>query len=207
MPPRQGAREGPIRIELASPLWHDGYMENSVRVVVLVFDGVEEIEAITPVDILRRARATVCMAAVGAHVGVTGRSGIRFQADRLAGDLDAGDFEALVIPGGPGVAFLREDGRAERLAREFAAANRWVAAICAAPLILADAGLLDGRRHTAHSSIHAALGTQEPCERVVRDGKILTSRGAGTALDFSLELVRVLIDEEKASSIAASIMA
>ena len=182
-------------------------MENSVRVVVLVFDGVEEIEAVTPVDILRRAGATVCMAAVGARAEVTGRSGIRFQADRLAGDLDAGDFEALVIPGGPGVALLREDGRAERLARGFAAADRWVAAICAAPLVLADAGLLDGRRHTAHSSTHAALGIQEPCERVVRDGKILTSRGAGTALDFSLELVRVLIDEEKASSIAASIMA
>jgi protein deglycase len=181
-------------------------MENSARILILVFDGVEEIEAVTPVDILRRAGAGVCMAAVGAGVEVTGRSGIRFAADRLLSGVVVEDFDVLVIPGGPGVAALRKEGRAAELAKEFAARGRWVAAICAAPLVLADAGLLAGRPHTAHSSTHAELGTPRPCERIVRDGKILTSRGAGTAMAFSLELVRILFGEEKASSIARSIM-
>jgi 4-methyl-5(b-hydroxyethyl)-thiazole monophosphate biosynthesis len=104
------------------------------------------------------------------------------------------------------VAELRTDGRAASLAAEFVAKGKAVAAICAAPLILQDAGVLDGRRFTAHSAVHGELlGVVD--ERVVVDGPVLTSRGPGTAVDFGLALVARLAGEPAAREVAAGIMA
>ncbi len=161
---------------------------------------------VTPVDLLRRAGVGVCMAAVGGAIEVRGRSGIAMRADALLADVDARDFGMLVIPGGPGVAALRADGAVARLAADFADGGRWVAAICAAPALLHDAELLQGVGHTAHVSVHAEIGTPQPAPRVVREGRIITSRGAGTAMDFALELVRCLCGDEEAASVAAAIM-
>src|SRR5690606_29096617 len=109
-------------------------------------------------------------------------------------------------PGGPGVEALREDGRAARLAAEFSASGKLVAAICAAPLVLHDAKLLAGRKFTAHFSVHDSLpGVID--ERVVEDGSLVTSRGAGTALDFGLTLVRHLVGDDAANEVSESIMA
>lgn len=160
---------------------------------------------VTPVDILRRAGAEVVVAALNGKVAA-GRCGIRIEADVMLEDIDAGSFDLLLIPGGPGVWGMREDGRAAVLAREFAAAEKRVAAICAAPLILMDAGLLAGRRFTAYHSVRAELGGGLD-ERVVVDGRIITSRGAGTALDFALEIVRQLVGDAAADAVAAEIMA
>lgn len=177
------------------------------HVLVLLAPGFEEMETVAPVDLLRRAGARVVVAAVFGGEWVTGRSGLCLRADAELGTLDPDGFDALVIPGGPGVQGLREDGRAAELARRFARAGKLVAAICAGPTVLADAGLLDGRRYTAHSSTCAELPDSLAGERAVCDGNIVTSRGAGTAADFGLAVVEWIFGAEKAREIAVSIMA
>lgn len=174
------------------------------RVLCLLVDGFEEIECVTPVDLLRRAGVEVVVAAIHGNP-VTGRSGIRITADAILDEVADQDFDLLFIPGGPGVGDLRRDGRAAAMARDYAAAGKTVAAICAAPLVLHDAGLLPGRRFTAHRSVVDELpGALN--ERVVADGHLITSRGAGTAIDFGLALVARFTDEATAGKIAADIM-
>lgn len=176
-------------------------------VLCLLGEGFEEIEAVTPVDILRRAGVGVVLAAAGGSLTVVGRSGISMMAGRFADTLDANDFDALILPGGPGVAGLRRTGLAARLAADFHASGKIVAAICAAPLILLDAGLLEGVALTCHASAAGELPWADIGQRVVVSGNIVTSRGAGTSLDFALALVRVLVGPEKEAEVAASIMA
>jgi 4-methyl-5(b-hydroxyethyl)-thiazole monophosphate biosynthesis len=173
----------------------------------LLVDGFEEIEALTPVDLLRRAGAEVVLASVAGERVVTGRCGIAVQPNTRLEDVDPTSFDLLLLPGGPGVKALRADERAARMAAAFVKAGKPVAAICAAPTILADADLLAGKRFTAHFSVWDELPSVLGEERVVEDGLILTSRGAGTALDFALVLVRRLFGEAKAKEIAESIMA
>lgn len=175
------------------------------RVLCLMNDGFEEIETVVPVDLLRRAGFDVTLASIAGPV-LTGRCGMRMEADRLLTDESAASHDLLLIPGGPGVAGLRQDGRAAGLARAFADARKPVAAICAAPLVLMDAGLLEGKRFTAYQSVREELGGGED-ERVVVDGDIITSRGAGTAMDFALVLVAILGGEPLAAAISTEIMA
>ncbi len=175
------------------------------RVLCLLADGFEEIEFAAPVDLLRRAGVEVLVAALNG-TGANGRSGIRVTADATLGQLSHDDFDLLLIPGGPAVAELRRDGRAASLALAFAAAGKMVAAICAAPLVLHDARLLDGRMFCAHHSVVDQLPSALK-QRVAEDGNLITSRGAGTAIDFGLALVARLTDEATAGKIAADIMA
>ena len=177
------------------------------RVLCLLVDGFEEIEALTPVDLLRRAGAEVVLASLAAERHVTGRCQVAIHADALLADVMEENFDLLLIPGGPGVAALRADGRPARLAAAFARAGKPVAAICAAPTVLADAGLLTGKRFTAHFSVYEELPAAIPTQPVVEDGLLLTSRGAGTAFAFGLALVRRLFGEETAKEIAQSTMA
>lgn len=177
------------------------------RVLCLLHDGFEEIEAVVPIDLLRRAGVEVVIASVSGSRELAGRSGIRLLAEEVLEDSSPDDFAMLLLPGGPAVQALRRDGRAAGLARAFADAGKDVAAICAAPLILLDAGLLDGVPHTSHASTHAELTNARPEERVVEHGGIITARGAGTAMDFALVLVRRLAGAEAAEHVARSIMA
>ncbi|MEN3940587.1 DJ-1 family glyoxalase III [Prosthecobacter sp. SYSU 5D2] len=176
-------------------------------VLCLLTDGFEEIETVTPVDLLRRAGAEVVLAALGGRLLVAGRCGITLQADAFLDDLDTSAFDMLFIPGGPAVKALRQDDRPAVLAQSFYEAGKFVAAICAGPLILHDAGLLAGRRHTAHDSTYDELPFAEPEEEVVMDGRLITSRGAGTALPFGLALAALLCGKEEADKVALAIMA
>ncbi len=177
----------------------------SKRVLCLLVDGFEETETVTPVNLMRRGGLEVVMASL--HGGVVeGRGGMRLEPDEDFEDVEAQSFDLLFLPGGPGVMELLADGRATSLAQEFHEAGKPVAAICAAPLVLQAAGLLKNHRFTAHFSVHGELpGVLD--ERVVEDGLILTSRGAGTAVDFGLALVRRLAGETVAREVAAAIMA
>ncbi len=177
------------------------------RVLCLLADGVEELELVAPVDVLRRAGAEVVLAVVGAHLHVKGRNDIVLHGDALLEDIDPAGFDLLLIPGGAAVAGLRQDRRAAGLARSFHAAGKTVAAICAAPLVLEDAGLLEGRRFTAHFSAANELPGAQTGERLVEDGLVVTSRGAGTALEFGLTLVDRLFGEDKEEEISRNIMA
>lgn len=174
-------------------------------VLAILAEGFEEIEAITPIDLLRRAGAEVTVAALDAGIHVTGRSGITLHADTPLGAVEAKTFDCLFLPGGPGVRLLRSDPRVLALVRRHHESNRWIAAICAAPTVLQDAGLLEGRRYTAHFSVAGELAHILNDEAVIVDGNIVTSRGAGTALDFGLCLVEKLFSTEKAFEVGRSV--
>ena len=176
-------------------------------VLALLADGFEEIEAVTPIDLLRRAGAEVVIASLSPGIHVTGRSGMVMHADTLLSAIETHSFDCVFLPGGPGTKLLRADPRVNALVRRQAEAGRWLAAICAAPTVLHDAGLLVDRRYTAHFSVSDELPRLLPNEKVVQDGMILTSRGAGTALDFGLLLVEKLFSAEKAQEVAALICA
>jgi 4-methyl-5(b-hydroxyethyl)-thiazole monophosphate biosynthesis len=177
-------------------------------VLLILPEGFEEIEAITPIDFLRRAGAEVIVAALADGIHVTGRSGITLHADTTLSALPEGrTFDLLILPGGPGVKHLRADPRIVPLARAQANSGRWLAAICAAPTVLHDAGLLTGKRYTAHFSVAGELASIIANERVVVDDRLITSRGAGTALNFGLVLVEKLFSPEKSAEIAHAICA
>jgi 4-methyl-5(b-hydroxyethyl)-thiazole monophosphate biosynthesis len=173
----------------------------------LLAEGFEEIETFTPVDLLRRAGIDVTIASLSEHRHATGRSGVTAHADASLSAVGDRLFDLLFIPGGPGVKNLQADPRVGEIVGRHAAAGRWLAAICAAPTVLNAAGLLEGRRYTANPSVAGELPRILADERVVVDGKIVTSRGAGTALDFGLLLVEKLVSAEKARAIALSICA
>lgn len=177
------------------------------RALCLLAPGFEEIEAITPIDLLRRAGVEVVLASLTDDKLVAGRCFMVLEAETALDNVINEPFDLLLIPGGPGVATLREDGRAARLAKQFFEAGHWIGAICAAPTVLKDAGLLDDKKHTAHFSVAEELPSAQSDQRVVRDGQLITSRGAGTALDFGLALVEALAGSSKAREVAAAIMA
>ena len=179
----------------------------SKRVLCLLAPGFEEIETVTPIDLLRRAGAEVVVASLNGEQAVTGRSKLTLLADASLADVAGQAFDLLLVPGGPGVQALRADGRPAKLAREYFEAGKPVAAICAAPAVLKDANLLENRKFTAHFSVYEELPDALAEERVVQDGKILTARGAGTAVDFGLAVVRELFGSGKSDEIARSIMA
>lgn len=163
------------------------------RVLVPLAEGFEELEAVTVIDILRRAGVEVVVASL-AGSPVTGSHGIRLAADTPLAALVEQEFDMIALPGGmPGAEHLRKDPRVADIARRLAANGRPVAAICAAPMVLAAAGLLDGRRATSYPGFLAqAAKTTVTDEAVVVDGGVITSRGPGTALDFALQLVETL---------------
>ena len=179
----------------------------SKRVLCLLFPGFEEIETIAPVDLLRRAGVEVVMASLNGEQLVTGRCQITVQADATLDDVADQAFDLLLIPGGPGIKAVREDGRAARLAQAYARAGKPVAAICAAPTVLHDAGLLAGRRFTSHAGVLAELPASQLQERVVEDGNLVTSRGAATSVEFGLALVRRLCGDAAVSEVSKGIMA
>jgi 4-methyl-5(b-hydroxyethyl)-thiazole monophosphate biosynthesis len=184
------------------------------RVLVPLAEGFEEIEAVTVIDLLRRAGIEVCIAKVagsedaGPGVGadgdpasegpdlVTGSHGIAVQADARLAELDDAGFDMIVLPGGmPGAAHLKADSRVIAMLRGARERGAYVAAICAAPSVLAHAGLLDGRAATSFPGFldaQSAPGVQLSTAPVVIDGRIVTSRGPGTAIDFALTLIELL---------------
>ena len=176
-------------------------------VLVILADGFEEIEAFAPVDLLRRAGIEVTVASLSENRHATGRSGITAHADATLGAVHGKLFDLLFLPGGPGVKNLRADSRVRETVLEHHRADRWLAAICAAPTVLHDCGLLAGRRFTSHPSVAAELPTPRSEERIVTDSKLTTSRGAGTAVDFGLHLVGLLTSEATAQEIGKAICA
>ncbi len=174
-------------------------------VLVILADGFEEIEAFAPVDLLRRAQVEVTTASLNEDGQAKGRSNITTLADVPLSSVGDRTFDLLFLPGGPGVKNLRADPRVREIVLRHHAAQRWIAAICAAPTVLNDAGLLAGKRYTAHFSVANELARILADERIVTDGKLTTSRGAGTAVEFGLHLVSLLTSADKAIEISKAI--
>ncbi|MBF0777431.1 DJ-1 family glyoxalase III [Streptococcus cuniculi] len=162
------------------------------KVAVILANGFEEIEALTPVDVLRRASMECDMVGL-TSLEVEGSHGIKVQADKVFdGDLSA--YDMVVLPGGmPGSVNLRDHTSLIAALQAVEEQDKYVAAICAAPIVLEKAGLLAERRYTCYPGQEAAIPSgQHTVETVVVDGNIVTSRGAGTALDFAYRLVDLL---------------
>ena len=171
------------------------------KICVFTADGFEEIEGLTVVDLLRRAGAEVLMVSVGEGLTVKGAHNIELKADVLFDETCYEDADVLVLPGGmPGTLNLRNHEKLCALLKEFAAKDKKIAAICAAPMILGELGLLKGKKATCFPGFEKYLdGAQVLLApvRVVTDGNITTSRGMGTSVDLGLEIVKLLISEEK----------
>ncbi len=164
-----------------------------MKVAALLANGFEETEAITTIDILRRAGVHVDLVSIGEKI-VEGSHGIKLITDKPFEKMN--DYDALFLPGGqPGTNNLKADQRVLSLVQDYVSQNKWVAAICAAPLVLQEAGVLNQKTITSYP-----MGDPKPLfptshyseELVVKDGKILTSRGVGTALNFGLAFVESL---------------
>ena len=163
------------------------------NVLVPLLPGFEEIEAITIIDVLRRAEVNVRVAST--RVGpVKGAHEIDVVADTALEDVAAEHLDMIVLPGGmPGASNLARDPIVQRLVKELAAAGKFTCAICAAPIALAAAGVHRGKRVTCYPGFEDKLeGGTHVAERVVVDGTVVTSRGPGTALEFALTLVELL---------------
>ncbi len=174
------------------------------RVLVPLAEGCEELEAVTIIDILRRGGIDVVTAGLTPG-SVRASRGVTLVPDTLLERVLTEDFDMIVLPGGSGGADrLAADPRIRALLVNAAERGRYTAAICAAPRVLAEAGLLAGRRATAFPGIlDDAANVTLSKDPVVQDGRIITSRGPGTAMDFALELVRLLRGEAAKAEVEA----
>jgi 4-methyl-5(b-hydroxyethyl)-thiazole monophosphate biosynthesis len=170
------------------------------RVLIPLAQGCEELEAVTVIDLLRRAGIDVVTAGLDDRV-VTASRGVRLVPDAVLADVMEEDFDMIVLPGGlPGADHLDEDPRVHALLKSMSGSGRFTAAICAAPKVLASAGLLDDKSATSYPGIIDAMdlaSTRVLQDPVVIDGKVVTSRGPGTAMDFALALIEQLLGPEK----------
>lgn len=185
------------------------------KAIVFLAEGFEEVEAVTPIDYLRRAGIEVRTLAIGQDKAVTGAHGITVQADSSLSELAAqgkagpAAWDGVLLPGGqPGASNLAASRETASLLREFERAGKWVCAICASPaVVLAPLGLLKGRRFTCFPGMEnqAADGQWSP-EAVVIHDNIITSRAAGTAAAWAAAIIGELLDQDEAKKIAASVL-
>ena len=169
----------------------------------------EDVEGIAQLDLLRRAGITVDTYGVGDFT-ITARSGLKIETDRIfmkESDIGINDYDGILLPGGPGVQELLKNEALIRVVREFYDAGRLVFAICAAPLLLDKAGILNGKNFTCYpdeiENIHSGTRLDE---RVVVDGNLVTSQGVGTSLDAAIKLVEIIVSKEEADSLARKIV-
>jgi 4-methyl-5(b-hydroxyethyl)-thiazole monophosphate biosynthesis len=179
------------------------------QVVVVLAPGFEEIEAVTPIDVLRRAGLDVVVAGVGA-TAVQGSHGVTFQCDIALEDIQSTP-RAIVLPGGlPGSENLGKSGAVKELTMRVHESGGICASLCAAPaMTLAKFGLLDGRTATCYPSFEKEFdpSTKPSEDRVVVDGNIVTSRGPGTSLEFSLKLAAILAGPAAADELQGQMLA
>jgi len=179
------------------------------RVLVPLAQGCEEIEAVTIIDLLRRAGIEVVTAGLDAEP-VTASRGTVLVPDTVLDRILEDHFDMIALPGGqPGADHLNQDSRIHRLITRLADQARYVAAICAAPQVLAKAGLLNGRRATSYpgaiaADVYPAINLAE--DPVVVDDKIVTSRGPGTAMDFALQLIELLAGRDRRAEVESKLM-
>ncbi|MCL2220137.1 MAG: DJ-1/PfpI family protein [Chitinispirillia bacterium] len=175
------------------------------QAVTILADGFEEIEAITVIDLLRRAGIGVTVLGLDSLM-VRGAHDIRVAADGLLREF-SGTFDALVLPGGPGTKNLAASEEVLNMVREAHGRGKICAAICAAPAVLAKAGILEKKKATCYPGCEAALsGVLLATDAVVADENIITSRGVGTAIPFALELIDYMVGADVMRKIGAAIL-
>lgn len=177
------------------------------QILMPLATGFEETEAVAVVDVLRRAKIEVVMASVSDLVVVSARQ-IRIVADAFLDDINPDEIDGIILPGGePGTTNLEANSRVTDLVKYFAGQGKLVAAICAAPRILNRLGVLKGIRATSFPETRDSMDTVDFVEdSVVQDGNFITSRGAGTSLEFGISIVRYFQGAENAQKLAARML-
>lgn len=177
-------------------------------VLIPLAQGCEELEAVTVIDLLRRAQINVVTASLDNKPVKASRGTVLIADQTLDQALDA-DYEMVVLPGGlPGADHLDQDPRIAALLKRLAAQQKYTAAICAAPKVLANAGLLEGKTATGFPGVLEKMdltNTRLSDQPVVIDGRVITSRGPGTAIDFALSLIEILAGKPKRDAVEAAL--
>lgn len=176
------------------------------KLAVLCVDGVEEIECLTVVDFCRRAGIEVTTVSVTGKKEILGSHRIPFLADRLFGEVEFDSYDGIVFPGGPGTAALGDAEGTRALAEKFLREGRLLAAICAAPGMLSETGLLQGRTATGYPGCKPEGGAVWTENLTERDGNLITGKGPGAASRFAFEIIRYLEGDAKEAEIYASTM-
>ena len=178
------------------------------KVLVFLVNGFEEIEAMAPIDLLRRAGIIVDTVSINEDNQVTSSRKIRVLTDKTIDEINFENYEMIVLPGGPGTEnYMKSEKLLEKL-KEFSI-NRKLGAICAAPTILSALGILNGKQAICFPACEPDLikdGAIIVNQDVVKDNNIITSRGAGTAIDFSLALIEELLGKDKSQEIKEQIL-
>ncbi|MFQ5487861.1 MAG: DJ-1 family glyoxalase III [Gammaproteobacteria bacterium] len=181
----------------------------TAKVLVPLAQGCEELEAVTVIDLLRRAAIGVVTAGLDGEPVRASRGTVLLPDATLDAAMEA-DYDMVALPGGlPGADYLDQDPRIQSLLKQMAAADKYTAAICAAPKALAHAGLLSGRRATGYPGVLEAMDLADTTvvnEAVVVDGTVITSRGPGTAMDFALTLIECLVGRSVRDDVAAALV-
>lgn len=178
------------------------------KVVIAIANGFEEIEAVSIIDVLRRAQIAVTIAAVETKQ-LIGTHNIKIEADCMINEIDSKDFDMVILPGGlPNAFTLADSHEVQKLVKELKNADKYVTAICAAPYALHKADVLN-ENFTCYPSFEQKIRTNGYHENknVVLDGKVITSRGPATAMEFALELVKVLKGEESFTNLKNELLA
>jgi 4-methyl-5(b-hydroxyethyl)-thiazole monophosphate biosynthesis len=179
------------------------------HVLVPLADGCEELEAVTIIDLLRRAGINVTTASLK-QGPIKASRGVVLVADMTLDEALQQDYDMVVLPGGlPGADYLDQDPRLRELLKTMADSGKFTAAICAAPKALANAGVLDGKRATSYPGVLSAMklpNTEVEEIPVLQDGKVITSRGPGTAMDFALTLIENLQGPDKRIEVEAGLV-
>lgn len=182
-------------------------MDMLKKVALFLVEGFEEIEAISPIDLLKRAGINVDTVSITKDNKVLSARGIAIFTDKVIDELNFEEYDMIVLPGGPGTKNYFNSEILLNKIKEFSK-NKKIGAICAAPTVLAKLGLLENIKATCFPACEEELvkyGALLEKVNVITDGNITTSKSAGTAIDFSLELIKVLIDRETAQKISESI--
>lgn len=179
-----------------------------IKACIFLADGFEEVEALTVVDLLRRAKINITTVSITGNLDVTGRSRICIKADALFENMCFGDMDMLILPGGmPGTATLGCFSPLCTLLKAHAAKGKYIAAICAAPSILGRLELLSGKKATSYPGFEKDMtGCEYSTQPTVVDGNIITSRGLGTAISFAGEIITLLTDKETADYVKSDII-
>lgn len=171
-------------------------------VYIFLTDGFEPIEAVTPIDMLRRADLDVTTVSIGESLVVSGSRDITIQADAMFDDIDFSDADMLVLPGGPGTSGLECHDGLCRLLKEHAAQSKPLAAICAAPSVLGHLGLLEGRRATVYPGCGEGIDGVDFTGRFVeRDGNVITAVGPAASFAFAAEIIALLRGKELSAEV------
>ncbi len=178
------------------------------KAIVLLAEGFEEIEAITVVDVLRRLDIVCDTCSIHGRE-VQGAHRIAVQADVLFDDVDFQDYQTVILPGGmPGARYLKEDKRVVALIQDFYATGKLVAAICAAPIVLKEAGITAGKTLTSFPGFRDEFADSHYVEeRVIQDGSLITSRGPSTALAFAFRIAENMTDAGRVEKVQRSMLA